>query len=103
MVRDNNGTRDWAADYDGNRQVRAARDGGGGKRRRWQMTMVKADDYGGSGQQHTRLDGGYPRERTRAGGKRWQRQQSGNNGCGSGKQRWTMMMAAADVDGGGQR
>jgi hypothetical protein len=64
--------------------------------------MAKADNDSCGRQQHARLGGGLRQGRKRVGGKRRQRQQSGNYGCGGGtwQRRTTMVAVGDDGDGG---
>ncbi len=60
-----------------------------------------ANDDGGGGQGHVRLGGGLQWGRMREGGERGRRQQSGDDGCGSGTWRRRMTMALVGNDGNG--
>ncbi len=84
-------------------ETRSGDDGCGGERRRRQMTIAKADNDSCGRQQHARLGGRLRQGRKRAGSKRRQRQQSGNDGCGGGTWRRRIMMAAVGNDGNGGR
>jgi hypothetical protein len=65
--------------------------------------MTVSDDNGGGQRRHTSLGGELQLGKTRAGGKRWRRQPSGNDGWGSRRGWQWMMKAKADDDGGGQQ
>jgi hypothetical protein len=60
-----------------------------------------ADDDSGRQQQHARLGSGLQWGRTREGGERWWRQQSGNDGCSSRRWRQQTTRVVADNDGDG--
>jgi hypothetical protein len=105
---DNGGMQDWVADYDGEGQERAARDGGdsrvamiaavaedgGCRQQRQRLTMTVVDD---NIMQYWAMD--YDGEGKEWFGKRWRRQQSGNY-CGRWRRRRTK--AKADDDCGGR-
>jgi hypothetical protein len=69
------------------------------------MAIAKVEIKSGGRQQHARLGSGLWQGRTRAGGERWLRHQSGNDGCGSRRWRGRMRMVAVDDNGdsGGQQ
>jgi hypothetical protein len=72
MAVDDDGSQDWAADYDGEGQERAARDGGDSGVVMMAATKMAAVDNNGNGggrQRHARLGGGLQRGRSRAGDK----------------------------------
>jgi hypothetical protein len=65
--------------------------------------MAKADNDSCGRQQHVRLGGRLRQGRKRAGGKRRQRQRSGNDGCGGRTWRRQTKMAAVGNNGNGGR
>jgi hypothetical protein len=67
------------------------------------MTTAKADDDGCRQWWHARLGSGLQQERTKVGGKRRQRQQSGNDVCGGERWQWGAMTAKVDNDSGRQQ
>ncbi len=65
--------------------------------------MAKANNNCCGRQQHARLGSRLRQGRKRVGGKRRQRQQSGNDGCGGGTWRQQTTMAAVGDDGDGRQ